>query len=236
MGEAAGAEGAVAGLAEGVVLGGDAGPVIEGVSEFVLDGEAADLPAGVAGLDADGGDSGAGAECGVVAALEQGEGFGEESAEDVDPDSGQGEEDGGVVGALVVGVVLGERLQQFADVLTCLGEELVGGVCLGEEALEGSAGGLGGSGGDGERGGVQDLPQAFGVQSADAVFFEEFGEGRDAQLEGPCGGFGLVPELDEPGVGELVEEVGDGEELGVVAPGAAVGSGGRGGCAGKSTR
>ena len=102
--------------------------------------------------------------------------------------------------------------------VTCLGEELVGGVCLGEEALEGSACGLGGSGGDGERGGVQDLPQAFGVQSADAVFFEEFGEGRDAQLEGPCGGFGLVPELDEPGVGELVEEVGDGEELGVVAP------------------
>ena len=107
VGEAAGAEGAVAGLAEGVVLGGDAGPVIEGVSEFVLDGEAADLPAGVAGLDADGGDSGAGAERGVVAALEQGEGFGEESAEDVDPDSGQGEEDGGVVGALVVGVVPG---------------------------------------------------------------------------------------------------------------------------------
>ena len=124
----------------------------------------------------------------------------------------------GVVGALVVGVVLGERLQQFADVLTCLGEELVGGVCLGEEALEGSAGGLGGSGGDGERGRAQDLPQAFRVQSADAVLFEEFGEGGEAQLEGPCGGFGLVPEFDEPGVGELVEEVGDGEELGVIAP------------------
>ena len=91
-------------------------------------------------------------------------------------------------------------------------------MCLGEEALEGAAGGLGGSGGDGERGGVQDLPQAFGVQSPDAVLFEEFGEGGDAQLEGECGGFGLVPELAEPGVGELIEEVGDREQLGVVAP------------------
>ena len=81
MGEAAGAEGAVAGLAEGVVLCGDAGPVIEAVSEFVLDGEAADLPAGIAGLDADGGDSGAGAERGIVAALEEVEGFGAECGE-----------------------------------------------------------------------------------------------------------------------------------------------------------
>ena len=75
MGVAAGAEGAVAGFAEGIVDGGDAGPVVESVAEFVLDGEAADLPAGIAGLDADGGDSGAGAEGGVVAALEEVEGL-----------------------------------------------------------------------------------------------------------------------------------------------------------------
>ena len=169
--------------------------MVESVAEFVLDGEAADLPAGVAGLDADGGDSGAGAEGGVVAALEEVEGFGEQGAEDVAPDTGEGAEEGHVVGSFVVGVGLGEGLQQFTDVFSCLGEELVGGVCLGEEALEGAAGGLGGSGGDGERGGVQDLPQAFGVQSPDAVLFEEFGEGGDAQLEGECGGVGLVPEL-----------------------------------------
>ena len=121
MGVAAGTEGAVAGFAEGVVLCGDAGPVIEGVAEFVLDGEAADLPLGVAGLDADGGDSGAGAERGIVASLEELEGFGEQRAEDVDPDSGEGEEDGEVVGAFVVGVGLGDRPQQFADVFSCLG-------------------------------------------------------------------------------------------------------------------
>ena len=81
MGVAAGAEGAVTGFAEGIVDGGDAGPVVESVAEFVLDGDAADLPAGVAGLDADGGDSGAGAEGGVVAALEEVEGFGAQGAE-----------------------------------------------------------------------------------------------------------------------------------------------------------
>ena len=51
VGVTPGAEGAVARLAEGVVERGDAGPVVEGVAEFVLDGEAADLPLGVAGLD-----------------------------------------------------------------------------------------------------------------------------------------------------------------------------------------
>ena len=184
----------------------------------MLDGEASDLPPAVPGLDADGRHPGAGAQGGVVAAAQEVVGFGEQGAGHTEADSGDGEEDGEVVGAVVGGVGLGERFQQFADLVLRLGEELVGGVCLGEEGGEGSARGLGGSGGDGECGGYQDLPQAGGGESPDPVLFQELGEGGDAQLEGLCGSPGLVPELDEPGMGQLVEEGGDGEQLGVVAP------------------
>ena len=89
--------------------------------------EAADLPLAFPGLNADGGDPEAGAEGGVVAAAEEVVGFGEQGADHVEADSGEGEEDGQVAGALVGGVLLGERGQQFANLTLRLGEELVGG-------------------------------------------------------------------------------------------------------------
>ena len=136
MGVAASPEGAVTGLAERVVLGGDAGPVIEGVTELVLDGEASDLPTGLAGPDAHRGHPGTGAERFVVPAAEEFEGFGAECREDVGSDSGEGAEDGEVVGTFGVGAALGECVEEVLDVVSRLGEKFVGGAGLREERIE----------------------------------------------------------------------------------------------------
>ena len=115
MGGAPGAEGAVARLAEGVVEHGDARPVVEGVAEFVLDGEAADHPCTLAGGDLDRplpgatpgapprGHSAAETERAVVPTAEEIEGLGEQGAGHVDAHPGDGEEDGEVVGTFLGG-------------------------------------------------------------------------------------------------------------------------------------
>ena len=178
VGVAFGAEGAVARFADGVPHAGDAGPVVDGFAKFVLDGEASGFPTGLPGLDADGGDPGAEAEGGVVAALEEVVGLGEEGAGDEEADSGDGEEDGEVIGPVVVGFGEGERLQQFPEVALCLGEELLGGSGLGEQRGERPDGGRGGSGGDGECGGLEDVAQGGCAQSPDPVLLQEVTEDR----------------------------------------------------------
>ena len=175
MAVATGAERAVTGLAEGVMDGGDARPVVEGAAEFVLDGEAADDPLGFARLDTHRGHPGAEAERAVVAAADEVVGLGEEGAGDLEADAGEGEEDGEVVGAFLGGMSLGEGLEQFAEVPLCLCEELLGDAGLGAEGGERADGSLGGSGGDDERRGLEDVAQGGCCQPPDPVLFQEVG-------------------------------------------------------------
>ena len=166
MGGAPGAEGAVARLAEGVVEHGDACPVVEGVAEFVLDGEAADHPCTLAGGDlgrplpgaTPRGHSAAGAERAVVPPADEVEGLGEQRAGHLDAIPGDGEADGEVVGeflgAFLGGMSLGEGLEQFTDVALRLGRKLVGVSGLGEQGGERPDRGFGDAGADTERGGL----------------------------------------------------------------------------------
>ena len=174
MGGAPGAEGVVAPLAEGVVEHGDACRVVEGVAEFMLDGEAADHPFALAGGDLDRplpgatprGHSAGETERAVVPTADEVEGLGEQGAGHVDAHPGDGEEDGEVVGAFLRaflgaflgGMSLGEGLEQFTDVALRLGQKLVGVSGLGEQGGERPDRGFGDAGGDRERGGLAGAP------------------------------------------------------------------------------
>ena len=93
MAVAPGSQRSVLGLAYGVVLDGDAGPVVECIAEARMGCEAAHDYLGLAGPPGDGSDSAQTAEGLVVAFGQRLWGLGEQRGEDGLADSGQGGED-----------------------------------------------------------------------------------------------------------------------------------------------
>ena len=86
MAVTAGSQGRVPGLASRVALGGDAGPVVDGVAQSAVDGLPHQHDAALAGALGDGGDAGQAAQGLIVSSLQGFGRFCEQRGEDDPPD------------------------------------------------------------------------------------------------------------------------------------------------------
>src|SRR3990172_6957061 len=93
MAVAASTQGGVAAPADGIMLDRDAGPVVDGVAEAALEGQAPDDEALVAAAAGNGSDAGQGAQGAIVSLFERLVGLGEQRGEDDPSDPGQGAQD-----------------------------------------------------------------------------------------------------------------------------------------------
>ena len=219
MAVAARAESGVLCGAERVVLHGHSGPVIDCVLESAVSGEATDDDLRFARAPGDGSDAAQTAQSLVVAPLQRLVGLGEQRSEDDPSNPGQGGEDHGVtlparlprVGVSAFGQGSGEAV----DLPSGIGE-----LPLYEaEALRGAADvsdrGFGRPRSDRDRRSPQMPPQPVRVDASDPVTLEEAFEGAVVNPLAFCWGGHPLPELEEPGLSDVVGRL---EDLGVVTP------------------
>ena len=196
MAVAAGTEGGVFGTAGWVALHGDARPVVNGVAQAVVRGEAADNDHALARAPGDRGGAAQAAQGMVVPAPQRIEGFCEQRGEDDPADSGKGGQDRHVVLPIYPRLVLlvlhgsSQGLGHAVHLLVSLGQlpahesEPLG------DASDVSDGGLGGSRRDRDRGLAQPAEHLSGVNTSHAMALQQAGDSflADApgQPEGAC--------------------------------------------------
>lgn len=205
--------------AERVALHGHSRPVIDRVLESRVSGKATDDDLRFARAPGDGSDAAQTAQSPVVAPLQRLVGLGEQRSEDDPPNPGQGGEDHDVtlparlsrVGVSAFGQGSGEAV----DLPSGVGE-----LPLYEaEALRGATDvsdrGFGRSRSDGDRRSPQMLPQPVRVDASDPVTLEEAFEGAEVNPLAFCRRGRPLPELEEPGLSDVVGGL---QDLRVVTP------------------
>jgi hypothetical protein len=177
----------LAALAQGVVafangwieLGCGARPMIEGIAQAVLAGEAPDNEGMLAASAGDGSDAAERAQGIVVSGFERLGGLGEQRGEDDPSDPWQGKQDRRVTRlvrlpqCVVPGV--GELAGQGVELDLCLAELTIDECDAADEAADMGAGGLGGAWGDDEGGLAQQAQCLVGIEAANVVIFEQSG-------------------------------------------------------------
>ena len=191
----------VFGAAARIVLNGDTGPMVDGVGEAVVAGLSSDDDAALSGPLGDRRDSCETAQGGVVASLQGIRGFCEQRGEDGPSHSRQGCEDLRVMllflpwlGRLGWHEAGGQAVDPAMGVFDLTVEQ----ADARDEQSDMGARGFDRSGGDAHRRPAQRVDHGGGVEAADAMAFEQFGDRRLAQTARRVRRRRGFPELEEP--------------------------------------
>ena len=218
---AAGSQRCVLGFADGVMLYGDAGPVVEGILQPVVGGQAAYHDEGLAGALGDGSDAGQASQGLIVSSSQSVMRFCEQRGEDDPADAGKRAQDFQVTLPLHPRRFVrgrrrsGQCCRQAVDLTIGSGQLLAGDGDLREHHLEMSDGGLGCAGGDGDGRLAQCDKQGLGVDPSNPVALEEVGDRPGADAPRLVGSGREAPEVANPGLGEIAFDL---QELRIVAP------------------
>ena len=208
-------------LADRVVLPGDGGPVVDGVLQTVVGCESADHDQGLAGALGNRGNAGQASQSLIISTSQRVVCFCEQRGEDDPADAWKRFQDFRVTLRLrsrqALPEIDGRRqcLGQPVHFAIRLGQLLSECGELGEDDLEMSSRGLRGARSDGDCGFAEPLQHRFGIDAPDTVAFEEVGDAPDP--DAPCllGSWCELPELVDPGSGEIAFDL---EELRITAP------------------
>ena len=213
-----GPKGGIALAADGIVLDGDAGPVVKGGSQPNVAGLTHDDETAFAAPAGNGGGAGQGAQ-GLVISFPQGRrGFCEQRGEDGPPDSGHGKQDVHValLGFLPRGAVLliGDVSAEAVDAASGLLDLAVDQAQTLGQGTDMSASGGDSSRRDGERLLAQEAQHFRRVDFADAVGFQQLGNGIGPDAPRLLGSGRLLPQGEKPLAGDIVADL---QGLGIIA-------------------
>src|SRR5512146_312015 len=211
-----GAQGGVLGAAYGIVLCGDAGPMVDGVGEPLMAGISAQHEAAFAGPPGDGCDACKAAQGVIISALQGIRSLCQQRGEDDPPDSRQGGEDVGVTLLWLPRLSLfggAERGGQAVDLSMSVADLAIDQTDAIDQRQDVSAGGFGSAIGDGDGLLAQDVEKLGGVEAADTVALEDFRDCSFADALGFVRGGHRLPEVDQPGRAEVIVQFEEGREV-----------------------